>query len=219
MSEAHDTRSDTLRFEQVLNLLPAECRVVEPGEVCCEERLNRLIRYLLARYRLPATMGEDLVGETYCILHRLTLQYDPDRGVPYLAYLNHTLPDAIWSWVRQRQKEITREPTISQIMPIDEHGNVELRSDAGELPKDARDLDRSAGVIGKSVEESVLLRVALEEAMATLQPRQRQIIELYSRGHTAEEMAEKLGMTTEACHKALQRARGALRCTLRELIE
>ncbi len=56
----------------------------------------------------------------------------------------------------------------------------------------------------------LLLRLDLEAALEKLPPRQRQAVDLLAAGHREQEIADLLGISQQAVHKLLAKARAAL---------
>ncbi len=57
----------------------------------------------------------------------------------------------------------------------------------------------------------LLLRLDLEAALKKLPPRQRQAVELIAEGHNERQIAGALGISQQAVHKLLTKARAALK--------
>jgi RNA polymerase sigma factor (sigma-70 family) len=216
----HATRKSTARKrhscepEQVMDLL----RLAQSGDVAAEHELHAvfapMLTAILARYRDDLWLSEDLPGEGYLILHRLLRQYDASRGVNLFTYLQRTLPHDVWSHVRQRRMIAQRELPLSSLQPEDSEDDC--NSTEPEVTLRSMIAEEYGWVQNRSVEQAVVTRVALLEALAALPQRQRKLFEMWSNGTEARVIAADMNISEKACYKALERLLSRLRRVVKE---
>jgi RNA polymerase sigma factor (sigma-70 family) len=204
-------RRHSCRPEQVLELL----RRAQDGDTPAEHELHEafapMVQGVLARYRDDGAVHEESEGEAYLILHRLILQFDPHRGVNVFTYLERTLPQAIWTFVRRERTVARREVPHSSLRTGDIAEDPGLQSLPDEMHQELIEEGCRWLTQQSRLEEVVVARLALEEALAMLPERQRKLFEIWRDGAEVQVAAPQLNMTIQACYKALERLLSRLR--------
>ncbi|MBX6752909.1 MAG: sigma-70 family RNA polymerase sigma factor [Thermorudis peleae] len=136
-------------------------------------------RYAAAVYSLARMItrddgaAEDVTQEVFLRLWQAPELYVPERG-PFAPWLLRVTRNRALDWVRQR-----RRGTASLAVMIDEHGIEPVGG--GEDPA--------------ALAERTILAEHVRQALAELEPSQRQVLELaYFAGLTQREMADMLGI-------------------------
>src|SRR4051794_37127532 len=167
-------------------------------------------------YHRDLCLYEELYGETYLILHRLIMNFQLDRGVNLFTYLERTLPQAVWSYVRQQRKIARREVPASCLSTLTDDPSPEADPDSIFDQLIGHEYHILAGTPG--IDEAITVRIVLETAILALPTRQKEIFLLWKTGHSFEEMASDLEITSAACRQAFKRARSTLQGALREVL-
>ena len=200
--------------EHVMDLV----RRAQSGDVAAEHELHRIfepkLRAALAPHRGDTSVAEDLDGEGYLLLHDRITGYDVARGVSFFTFLDRTLPEGVWSYVRSERRDSRRcqASAGTRAFGVDPDGDVP--SDPDE-PFDAA-IRRERGWLeqGSDVEGVVVLHRTLEEAVKTLPRRQQQVYRLLAANNSIKEIAAALGITGKNCYAVVQRLRASLRGAL-----
>jgi RNA polymerase sigma factor (sigma-70 family) len=211
--QGRQDKTRRLSPEELATLIAA----AREGDLSCEEQLQRMcgrfVRQARRRYVLPGDLSEEWIGEVWLILHRLIMEYDPKRGIDFFAYIGAKLPRAIWTWVRQSQRETGREVAISLLSSV-ENLQEDSEVDRGEATLAQGHLERM-GLVGEtSVEDTVVLRVEVARALAGLPDRRREVFLRLYEGESHKEIAEALGISEELSKQEAHRARVALQKAL-----
>jgi RNA polymerase sigma factor (sigma-70 family) len=186
--------------------------------------------------RITGANWEDLKQEGAIGLIRAIPRFDPGRGTPFRIFAKHYIYGAIFdsseltrnmarrqdeTYRRVRQifdelaQKLQRNPTIEEVaektgLRIEQILNaIDARgvAFAAALPDD--DVTSTLGLIESPRPER---RIFLLEALASLKPREKEIIHCYYlEGQPQEEIARKLGLTVANVTKIRQRALGKLR--------
>lgn len=166
--------------------LPAPAEIMDQFAPYC----RRLIR----KYGTCPELRQDLIGETYCLVHELLQSYDTSRGVPLSAYLFSQLRAGVFTYARSEWRRAARE-----LAPQD--------------PEQTDGEPEAAHQIDAGWPERLTLRESIREALGQLTPRQAAVVRLrYFQERDFEEIAAIMGI--KACT-----ARSLLRHGLRHLRE
>src|SRR5438105_5067120 len=82
-----------------------------PAEVM--DRYGPYCRRLIRKYGSNPELRQDLIGETYCLVHDLLQSYDVSRGVPLSAYLFSRLRSGVFTYARREWRREAREQAAS----------------------------------------------------------------------------------------------------------
>ncbi len=197
-------------------------RLVQRGDVLAKHDLHQLFTPLLqkviAPFRRDAELYQDLHGQVYLTLDRLVLKFDESRGIDLPAYLSTVLPKAVETFVRRQSKKAGREIAWSSLtMTTDPDAWTEAveevlqRLSAAELCWMSRASDPATQVIE---------RLALQQAIQSLPPRQREVFTLREvEGYSCHEIAAQLGITASSVRTHFQNARRHLQKILQKISE
>jgi len=141
------------------------------------------IRYLVRRSSrsAPDIDVEDLVQEVILRIYSNLHKFDSTRGHPFLAWCNGVAKNVIYEYWRRERLMIIGPLDIDEV-------------DAENLPESQRQ------------QESIDLTRILEEAIKTLSPDQRKMVQLRFEGKMIGEIAEELGITRATAHRRYLKA-------------
>ncbi|HEY7471189.1 MAG TPA: sigma-70 family RNA polymerase sigma factor [Gemmatimonadota bacterium] len=175
-----------------------------------DELVRSNLRFVVSvskRYQDFGVPLPDLIAEGNVGLVRAAHLFDPNRGVRFISY-------AVW-WIRQAIHRVLKENsriarrTIRLEAPLfDDDDAVSSVFDADAAPSaEERTLDRARGR-------------AIRRAIATLEPRERNVLGLYfgldgSQPLTLEEIGTIYGLSRERIRQIKERGLGRLRNTRR----
>lgn len=149
----------------------------------------RLVVYIAKKFEGTGTGIEDLISIGTIGLIKAIHTYRPDRGIKLATYASRCIENEILMYLRKNASH-KGELSIDEPLNTDGDGNELLLSDV---------LDSGEGPVGHELERSEDERT-VREAVAGLEPREREIIELrYGLGGhremTQKEVARRLGIS------------------------
>jgi len=203
------------------SLLPLVA-LLQHGDAHAAEELQAyfgpMLRRALAPYRGDRLVEEDLDAVGGGILHRLFLEFDPNRGVNLFVYLRRSLPADVWSYVRQQRVSAAREVPWSSLAVEGTETDSSASRDEDALEYS---IQREVGWLAQrsGVEEVTILRMAVEQALARLSTRDRELFRFWALGWEVSDIASLLGMKEKSCYTALTRVRDRLKKLLKDHIE
>ncbi len=149
----------------------------------------RLVVYIAKKFEGSGTGIEDLISIGTIGLIKAIHTYKTDRGIKLATYASRCIENEILMYIRKNASH-KGDLSIDEPLNTDWDGNELLLSDI---------LDSGEGPVGQELERSEDERT-VREAVAGLEPREREIIELrYGLGGrremTQKEVAERLGIS------------------------
>ena len=149
----------------------------------------RLVVYIAKKFEGTGTGIEDLISIGTIGLIKAINTYKTDRGIKLATYASRCIENEILMYIRKNASH-RGDVSIDEPLNTDWDGNELLLSDV---------LDSGEGPVGQEMERSEDERT-VREAVAGLEPREREIIELrYGLGGrremTQKEVAERLGIS------------------------
>ena len=149
----------------------------------------RLVVYIAKKFEGTGTGIEDLISIGTIGLIKAINTYKTDRGIKLATYASRCIENEILMYIRKNASH-KGDVSIDEPLNTDWDGNELLLSDV---------LDSGEGPVGQEMEKSEDERT-IREAVAGLEPREREIIELrYGLGGrremTQKEVAERLGIS------------------------
>ncbi len=149
----------------------------------------RLVVYIAKKFEGTGTGIEDLISIGTIGLIKAINTYKTDRGIKLATYASRCIENEILMYIRKNASH-RGDVSIDEPLNTDWDGNELLLSDI---------LDSGEGPVGQEMEKSEDERT-IREAVAGLEPREREIIELrYGLGGrremTQKEVAERLGIS------------------------
>jgi RNA polymerase sigma factor (sigma-70 family) len=212
--EPDDDPRDKATFDrpahQSLASLDAESLVLlaRDGNLYAEHLLYQRSVWLLeaatGRYRLDPEVFVELPGELHLVFARLVHEYDPQRGVPFGAYLRRMAAPAVWSLVRRYQRRAIREAPMGD-SPENAPGSLLL-------PDREAPLSEPGG--WENHEDQILDRLCVAAAIGRLPTHQREVLWLHACGYSFPEIAALFAQdeatVRQAHHRACRRARRML---------
>ena len=149
----------------------------------------RLVVYIAKKFEGCGTGIEDLISIGTIGLIKAIHTYRTDRGIKLATYASRCIENEILMYLRKNASH-KGDLSIDEPLNTDSDGNELLLSDI---------LDSGEGPVGQELERSEDERT-VREAVAGLEPREREIIELrYGLGGrremTQKEVAEKMGIS------------------------
>ena len=148
----------------------------------------------------PGMTADDVRAVAHAALHRAALAFDPARGEfgPYAARaIRNALNSLHQKEVRHAQQHL---PEADLAVSASTEGGT---APSQRLPDEFQDV-----LTQVRSQES---RLVLENLLASLPPRTRQILALVAAGHSYAEIGEQLGVSKQAVHKAAAVALNSLR--------
>ena len=149
----------------------------------------RLVVYIAKKFEGTGTGIEDLISIGTIGLIKAIHTYRTDRGIKLATYASRCIENEILMYLRKNAPH-RGDVSIDEPLNTDRDGNELLLSDI---------LDSGEGPVGQELEKSEDERT-IREAVAGLEPREREIIELRyglggQREMTQKEVAERLGIS------------------------
>ncbi|MGN1347097.1 MAG: RNA polymerase sporulation sigma factor SigK [Eubacteriales bacterium] len=149
----------------------------------------RLVVYIAKKFEGSGTGIEDLISIGTIGLIKAINTYKTDRGIKLATYASRCIENEILMYIRKNASH-KGDLSIDEPLNTDWDGNELLLSDV---------LDSGEGPVGQEMERDEDERT-IREAVAALEPREREIIELrygLGGGHemTQKEVAERLGIS------------------------
>lgn len=149
----------------------------------------RLVVYIAKKFEGSGTGIEDLISIGTIGLIKAINTYKTDRGIKLATYASRCIENEILMYIRKNASH-RGDVSIDEPLNTDWDGNELLLSDV---------LESGDGPIGQEIERTEDERT-VREAVAALEPREREIIELrYGLGGrremTQKEVAERLGIS------------------------
>jgi len=165
----------------------------------------RLVVYIAKKFEGTGTGIEDLISIGTIGLIKAINTYKTDRGIKLATYASRCIENEILMYIRKNASH-KGDISIDEPLNTDWDGNELLLSDI---------LDSGEGPVGQEMERSEDERT-IREAVAGLEPREREIIELrYGLGGrrelTQKEVAERLGISQSYISRLEKRIIGRLR--------
>ncbi len=149
---------------------------------------------------IPGMTAEDVQSVAHAALHRATLAFDPARG-EFGPYAARAIRNALNS-LHQKEIRHAQQHLPEADLPISASTEAST-APSQRLPDDFQDV-----LTQVRSQES---RLVLENLLASLPPRTRQILALVAAGHSYSEIGERLGVSKQAVHKAAAAALNSLR--------
>ena len=153
------------------------------------ERNLRLVVYIAKKFESTGINIEDLISIGTVGLMKAANTFDPDKKIKLATYASRCIENEILMYLRKNGSQ-KREISIDEPLNVDWDGNELLLSDV---------LGSDADVVCRRIEE-VEERKMVRESVASLAPREREIIELRfglsgGRERTQKEVADLLGIS------------------------
>lgn len=149
----------------------------------------RLVVYIAKKFEGSGTGIEDLISIGTIGLIKAINTYKTDRGIKLATYASRCIENEILMYIRKNASHKS-DLSIDEPLNTDWDGNELLLSDI---------LESGDGPVGQEIEKSEDERT-VREAVAALEPREREIIELRyglggGREMTQKEVADRLGIS------------------------
>ncbi len=165
----------------------------------------RLVVYIAKKFEGTGTGIEDLISIGTIGLIKAINTYKTDRGIKLATYASRCIENEILMYIRKNASH-RGDVSIDEPLNTDWDGNELLLSDI---------LDSGEGPVGQEMEKSEDERT-VREAVARLEPREREIIELRygltgKREMTQKEVAERMGISQSYISRLEKRIIGRLR--------
>ena len=149
---------------------------------------------------IPGMTADDVRAVAHAALHRAALAFDPVRGEfgPYAARaIRNALNSLHQKEVRYAQQHL---PEADMVVTASTEAST---APSQRLPDEFQDV-----LTQVRSQES---RLVLENLLASLPPRTRQILAFVAEGHSYAEIGERLGVSKQAVHKSASAALNSLR--------
>ena len=149
----------------------------------------RLVVYIAKKFESPGANGEDLISIDTIGLIKAVNTFSVERNIKLATYASRCIENEILMYLR-KSAQLKNEVSLDDPLNVDWDGNELSLSDL---------LGSDPDVVNRGVEQEAEKQVLLE-AVARLQPRERQIMELRfglhnGREHTQKEVADTLGIS------------------------
>jgi RNA polymerase sigma factor (sigma-70 family) len=149
---------------------------------------------------IPGMTADDVRAVAHAALHRAALAFDPARG-EFEPYAARAIRNALNSL---HQKEVRHAQQHLPEADLAVSASTEASTTPSQrLPDEFQDV-----LTQVRSQES---RLVLENLLASLPPRTRQILAFVAEGHSYAEIGERLGVSKQAIHKAASTALNSLR--------
>lgn len=163
-------------------------------------QLTRRIEAKMQQNRFPEISPDDVLQEVYVDVFKGIASFDPDRGVPLIAWLNTVADNRFFQIMRDRG----RKKRGGNVWRVDGEKSSVIRL-ISELGEDEVDTP-SVIAAGKEATQAV------EVCVAALPQHQRDVIEqYYLEGKGLDELADDIGTSKDALRGLLYRARKSIR--------
>lgn len=177
------------------------CRRAQEGDRTAEEilavRCSPLVKSCARPYFLAGADSEDLIQEGMLGLLKAIRSFDPERGGSFYAFARTCVLSRIYSALRSA--------AASKHRPLNQAESISEKS----LVEEAFDVSAA-----RSVEDPVQLLISQEEKRQQwedlserLSPFENDVLELFLKGLSYPDMAEKLGKPVKSVDNAIQRIR------------
>lgn len=173
------------------------------------EKYKSMVRVLSRPLFLMDGDKDDLLQEGMIGLFKAVRTYDAERETAFETFANLCISRQLYSAIKlsNRQKNIP----LNSYIPIDTAEGEEASSDI-----DWTLLSDRAGAVWQQNPEEIVIgeestRNTKRRLMSKLSKMETQVLDLFLKGLTYQEIAEKLGKTPKAIDNALQRIKGKLR--------
>lgn len=180
------------------------------------KRDERALEELIRRYRpvararartfyMPGASRDDIIQEGLIGLYKAIRDYDPGNGAPFSAFVKLCVSRQILTAVKNssRQKHGPLNAAVSLDAPLNDDGGVQT---LGETLDAGFTADPHVAVA--SSQEIEALREQMKSDLTALES---DVLELYMRGHSYDEIARAVGSHAKSIDNALQRLRTKLR--------
>ena len=149
----------------------------------------RLVVYIAKKFESPGANVEDLISIGTIGLIKAVNTFSVERNIKLATYASRCIENEILMYLR-KSAQLKNEVSLDDPLNVDWDGNELSLSDL---------LGSDPDVVKRGVEQEAEKQVLLE-AVARLQPRERQIMELRfglhnGREHTQKEVADTLGIS------------------------
>ena len=149
----------------------------------------RLVVYIAKKFESPGANVEDLISIGTIGLIKAVNTFSVERNIKLATYSSRCIENEILMYLR-KSAQLKNEVSLDDPLNVDWDGNELSLSDL---------LGSDPDVVNRGVEQEAEKQVLLE-AVARLQPRERQIMELRfglhnGREHTQKEVADTLGIS------------------------
>ena len=149
----------------------------------------RLVVYIAKKFESPGANVEDLISIGTIGLIKAVNTFSVERNIKLATYASRCIENEILMYLR-KSAQLKNEVSLDDPLNVDWDGNELSLSDL---------LGSDPDVVNRGVEQEAEKQVLLE-AVARLQPRERQIMELRfglhnGREHTQKEVADTLGIS------------------------
>lgn len=172
-----------LSDEQLIQQVAARC---PDALTILFDRYHRLVFDVALRIVRDPGEAEEVVQTVFLDIYRAVANFDPQKGIPKMWILQYAYHRALHRKRHLTSNHFYRWEELEAAVEVGVG-----RSLKGELPE--------------------MVRLA-EQMLGRLNPRQRAVLEMtYYEGLTAEEIAQRLGMSTHIVRHDLYRGLGALR--------
>jgi len=164
-------------------------------------RYSRLVRACARPYFLAGGDSEDLTQEGMFGLLSAIREYDPSEQVPFQAYAETCIRNRLRSAIRAASR-LKHQP-LNQGVPIE-----------AMMLEDEGPANKSKIAFRRGPEEMVLARERADEFNENIAQRlsayEQEVLELFLRGLSYQEMAERTGRSVKSVDNAVQRIRRKL---------
>lgn len=149
----------------------------------------RLVVYIAKKFETPTAGIEDMISIGTIGLIKAVNTFSVERNIKLATYASRCIENEILMYLR-KSAQLKNEVSLDDPLNVDWDGNELSLSDL---------LGSDPDVVNRGVEQEAEKQVLLE-AVARLQPRERQIVELRfglhnGREHTQKEVADTLGIS------------------------
>ena len=198
-------RVDRLMDEQELNSLLTDAIGGERGAtaqilVHFGPRLSRRIESKMSQIRFPEFTSDDVLQEVYVDVFKGIGSFDPQRGVPLVAWLNRIADNRFNQTMRDR----SRKKRGGHVWRVDGDRSSVIR-----LINDMGDDDQETPSMAVSGKEAAQ---AVEMCVASLPENQRDAINsYYLEEKNLDQIANEMGTTKDALRGLIFRARKTMR--------
>ncbi len=149
----------------------------------------RLVVYIAKKFETAAVSNEDIVSIGTIGLIKAVNTFSPEKNIKLATYASRCIENEILMYLRKAVNR-RQETSIDEPLNVDGDGNELLLSDV---------LGSDPDLVGQRLEQDAE-HVALMEAVARLNPRERQIMEMRfgltdGRERTQKEVADTIGIS------------------------
>jgi len=174
------------------------CSQASAGDRRSEEvlimRYNQLVRSISRPFFLLGSDQEDLIQEGMFGLLRAIHKFDPERGVSFKTFAGQCIRNCVLNAVRDASA-VRHQPLNSALS----------------LDQESQDQVTYFGDPEYRIMDSDAFDERLLHYKSLLSPFENQVLDLYLKGYTRQEMAQRLESSVKSVDNALQRLRSKLR--------